>query len=401
MGSSIFSIGVSGLNAAQTALSVVGHNIANVNTVSYTRQSISQAARLPQDMGFGFVGKGVDVTQVARSYDQYLDKQVLNAQTNSNYYSSQVSQLNQINNLLADSSVGLTPALQDFFGSLQTLTQDPSSIPSRQTVINMSQALATKFRTIDSRLQEITSGTNGQIASTVDSINAIADKIAGLNSQIAAMTGGQQDSVPNDLLDQRDNAMQELNKLVKAKAVTQSDGTYTVFIGNGQSLILGNTVTHLATQKDPADPTSLQLVYPNANGTNTLIPNNLIDGGDLGGLLNFRDGALLSTRQQLGTLAIDFSTAMNYQHELGRDLSGQQGGALFNDLTSYASHPQDAAGNLQVLLSDPSKLAVSSSLQLDTTAGGITPSSSGVSLSGAWASVPVVMVGLALLRRQM
>ena len=386
MGSNIFSIGVSGLNAAQTALSVVGQNIANGNTPGYNRQIISQAARTPQQEGFGFLGQGVDITGVSRTYDKYLDTQVLNAQAGSNFYSSQLSQLNQINNLLADPTVGLNSSFQSFYSSLQTLSQDPSSIPSRQTVVNMSQALVSNFTAIGSNLSQMQAGANSQITSTVGSINALAQNIADLNNQIAAAAAGNSQQQPNDLMDQRDQAMEQLNKLVSAKAVPQSDGTYSVFIGNGQALVMGNQVTKLGTQNDPANPLNVQITYPNANGTNTVVPSTALAGGQLAGYLSFRDGTLLATQQKLGTLAIDFTTAMNYQNQLGRDLSGNQGGQIFADMTGYATHPQDAVANMQLLLSDPTKLAASSSLQLG--GGGITPSGTGVTLSGVWASMP-------------
>ncbi|WP_293764528.1 flagellar hook-associated protein FlgK [uncultured Aquitalea sp.] len=386
MGTNIFSIGVSGLNAAQTALSVIGHNISNVNTAGYNRQIFTQAARLPQQEGFGYLGKGVDITGVTRTYNQYLDGQVLTAQASGNYYSTQVQQLNQINNLLSDPSIGLSSSFTSFFNSLQTLSQDPSSIPSRQTVINMGQALVSNFTTIGNNLQTMQSNINSQISTTVDGINSLATQIANLNQQIAAATGGNATQPPNDLMDQRDNAMEQLNKLVPAKAVVQSDGTYSVFIGSGQALVLSNVAYKLATQNDPANPTNQQVVYPNASGTNTVLANNLFGGGQLGGLLDFRDGALLQTQKKLGTLAIDFTTAMNYQNSLGRDLSGQQGGNVFGDLTSYASHPQDVLGNMQMVLNDPTKLAASSSLKLAS--GGITPTPNSVTLSGVWATVP-------------
>ena len=124
-------------------------------------------------------------------------------------------------------------------------------------------------------------------------------------------------SQPNTLMDQRDQAMLELNKLVSAKAVPQSDGTYTVYIGNGQTLVTNAQTNTLATQPLPTDPNTLQLVFNNPNGTVTAIPNSLITGGQLGGLLNFRDGPLLQARQQLGTLAINFAATVNYQNQLG------------------------------------------------------------------------------------
>ena len=318
MGSNIFSIGVSGLNAAQTALAVTGNNIANVSTPGYNVQYVTQAGRSPQYQGFGFLGQGVDITNVLRTYDKFLSGQVQTAQTNSSYYDTQVKQLNQINNLMASTDVSIIPALQDFYGAMQTLSQQPDSIPSRQTVLNMAQALSTKFATVDGQLQQMQSGANGQIKSTVDSINSLASQIASLNTQIAALTGGNQlGSQPNTLMDQRDQAMLELNKLVSAKAVPQSDGTYTVYIGNGQTLVTNAQTNTLATQPLPTDPNTLQLVFNNPNGTVTAIPNSLITGGQLGGLLNFRDGPLLQARQQLGTLAINFAATVNYQNQLG------------------------------------------------------------------------------------
>lgn len=386
MGANIFSIGVSGLNAAQTSLSVVGQNIANGNTPGYNRQIMTQAARTPQQQGYGFLGQGVDVTGVSRIYDRYLDTQVLNAQAGSNYYSSQLTQLNQINNLLSDPSVGLNNSFQNFYSSLQTLSQDPSSIPSRQTVVNMSQALVSNFTAIGSNLSQMQAGVNSQITSTINSINALAQNIADLNSQIAAAAAGNTQRQPSDLMDQRDQAMEQLNKLVSAKSVPQSDGTYSVFIGNGQALVLGSNVSKLGTQSVPGDPLNVEVTYPNPNGTNTVVPTSSLSGGQLAGYLSFRDGPLLSTQQKLGTLAIDFTTAINYQNQLGRDLSGNQGGQVFADLSSYAANPQDAMSNMQVLLADPTKLAVSSALQLGS--AGITPAGSGVTLSGVWASMP-------------
>ena len=390
MGSSIFSIGVSGLNAAQGALAVTSHNISNVNTAGYTRQVTQQAARNPQNAGYGFIGQGVDLTKVSRIYDDYLTGQVQSAQASDSYYSSQLDLLKQVDSLMADSTVGVSPSLQDFFGSLQTLSSDPSSIPSRQTVINDAQALATKFRTLDGQLQEIESGVNRRIDASVTTINALATQIAGLNQKISALTvktaSGTTTSAPNDLLDQRDQAILELNKQVKSSVVPQSDGSYSVFIGNGQTLVLGSLANQLATQADPADPEQLQLVYQSSSGTDTVIPTNLIQGGALGGLFDFRDGALTEAQTRLGNLAIDFATAINYQQQLGLDLNGQAGDPLFTDLSAYASDPKGAASALQVAMTDPKGLAVASSLKPGSPA--VSPTGTGLTISGVYSTLP-------------
>ncbi|POZ60823.1 flagellar hook-associated protein FlgK [Chromobacterium alticapitis] len=384
VGVDIFGIGLSGLNAAQNALSVSSNNIANVNTPGYTAQYITQAGRIPQNAGFGFLGQGVDVTSVQRSYNQFLATQVQTAQTNSSYYTTQSQQLAQINNMIADTTQSPSVAIQDFFGAMQTLTQQPSSLPSRQNVLSMAQALATKITSANSQLVQMQQGANGQISTTVQSINALAQQIAGLNQQIGSSTGGNQNGPqPNTLLDQRDQAVLQLNQLVGASVTKQSDGSYSVYIGSGQSLVSGTIVNQLGTQADPSNPANVQVGFTNPNNTLTVLPDSLLSSGQLGGLLNFRDNALVQTQNQLGTLAINFSAAMNYQNQLGMDYNGQPGGAIFKDLSALAANPQYAAGQFAVVMSDPKSVAAASNLVPTGTAGG-----TGVTMSGVWSTLP-------------
>ncbi|WP_241499279.1 flagellar hook-associated protein FlgK [Chromobacterium sphagni] len=334
VGADIFGIGLSGLNAAQNALSVTSNNISNASTPGYNAEYITQAGRQPQNAGFGFLGQGVDVTNVLRTYSQFLSNQVQSAQNNSSYYSTQLQQLNQINNTIANSTQSPSPSIQSFFGAMQTLSQQPSSLPSRQNVLSMAQAMSSSITSLNTQLVQLQQGVNGQIGTTVQGINALAQQIAKLNQQIGAATGGNpQAPQPNTLLDQRDQAMLQLNQMVGATASVQSDGSYTVSIGSGQTLVTGGTVNQLATQANPADPTNLQVGFTNANNTLTILPDSILNSGQLGGLLNFRDGALLQTQTQLGTMAINFAAAMNYQNSLGMDYNGQPGGPIFKDLS--------------------------------------------------------------------
>lgn len=381
----IFNIGISGLSAAQVALATVSHNISNANTPGYTRQSLQQAAALPVGMDFGFIGMGVNVTQIMRSYDKYLSDQVQNAQSTSSFNSAQLTQLTQIDNIMANSSVGLSPSLQNYFTSVQTLSQDPKSIPSRQNMLSSAQALVSQFQSVNTRMTEIQNGTNTQIGAAVNNINTLATRIADLNQQIVSLSAGSQVNVPNDLMDQRDQAVLDLNKLVKANYVVQADGSYNVFVGNGQTLVQGYSTMKLATQPDPSNPANMQLYQPNPNGTKTLIPNSLISGGSLGGLLNFRDGALLQAQTALGNIAIDFTTSMNYQQSLGLDLNGNAGTPIFTDLTGFATQPQNAISNMQVLVGDPRSVATASNM----TASAITDASNrGVTVTSVSPTLP-------------
>ncbi|MBV8647235.1 flagellar hook-associated protein FlgK [Paludibacterium sp.] len=383
----IFNIGLTGLNAANVALATVSHNIANANTSGYTRQTVQQSALVPQELGSDFIGMGVSVDSVTRQYNKYLSDQVLSAQSTSSYYSSQLSQLNQVDNIIGSSTAGLSQSLQNFFTSMQTMSQSPASSPSRQNVLSSAQALVTQFQSINNRLTQIQQGTNTQITSTVTQINTLAKTIASLNQQISALAPAGASNQPNDLLDQRDQAMNDLNKLVGATYVQESNGTYDVFIGNGQTLVQGVTTMPLSTQANATNPANVDIIQPNPNGTNTLMPDNLFSGGSLGGLLTFRDSTLLQTQQTLGNIAIDFTTSMNYQSKLGLDQNGNAGTNMFTDLTSFASQPQNAVANMQLLTGDPRAIAAASDMQAGTmtyTAGGNT----GIGVSSVSATLP-------------
>ncbi|PXX78743.1 flagellar hook-associated protein FlgK [Rivihabitans pingtungensis] len=320
--SSIFGIAVSGLNAARASLTTTSHNISGLNTAGYHRQVNGQASNMANYTGAGYIGNGVQTTSISRVYDSHLEKVVQSNTAMESYYSTQEAQLDQLDGIIADPTVGITPALQSFFESLQVLTQPnmPASIPSRQAVVNQAQALVTRMQTMDARIEEIREGVNTGIRLTVDNINAQANKIAELNKQIQQLSLGDQ-IVPNDLLDARDQAVLELNKSVKATVVKQDGNVYNVFIGSGQSLVLGEIPMQLAATPSRDDPQRYAVSYKE-NNMLFEIPGTQIDGGSLGGLLNFRHDALDVAQNALNRIAIGFAQSMNAQHLLGVDVNG-------------------------------------------------------------------------------
>ncbi|WP_028535335.1 flagellar hook-associated protein FlgK [Paludibacterium yongneupense] len=384
MGGSLFSIGVSGLKAAQVNLGVTSHNVTNASTPGYSTQTAYQAAAQPFGQGYGFTGQGVDVTDVGRAYNSFLGTQLQTAQAADSHNSSMLSMLSQVDNLMGDSSQSLNSSMQTYFGSVQTLSQNPASIPSRQAVISSAEGLVTQFKGMNTQLQQLQASANGQISDSINSINALATNIADLNGRIMALSGAGSGHEPNDLLDQRDQAVLQLNKLVKATSVTQADGSYSVFIGNGQTLVLGTTTSKMSTLPNPSDPANVNVVLDNPNGTTTQLADSLLKGGQLGGLLDFRDNTLISAQNRLGNLAIDLTTSLNYQNKLGLDLNGNPGGNLFSDLTSFATKPTDAIANMSVTAGDPTLIAAASNM----TAGAISPSSSGAVVTSVEATLP-------------
>lgn len=326
MGSSVFSIGVSGLNAANLGLIATGHNISNANTPGYSRQYLKQSAPYPQLTGSGFTGLGVKVDSVQRVYDQFLTRQVQTAQASASYLESYLSHLQEIDNIVADPTAGVSPALQDFFSAVQNVSTKPSDTPSRSALIAAAQTLVSRFQVFDQRLSESLSNLNGEISDTVGSINALGKQIATLNNQITVQAASGQP--PNDLLDQRDQLVKELNTFVKATTIQQSDGSLNVFIGSGQNLVVGGNSFELAAEPSREDPARLSVVYK-MNGNTVYLPENQITGGKLQGLLEYRSQSLDLARNSLAQVALGFAQSFNMQHSSGQDLYGNLGTDFF------------------------------------------------------------------------
>jgi flagellar hook-associated protein 1 FlgK len=329
MGTSILNIGVSGLNAAQAGLLTTGHNISNAATPGFNRQQMVQSTNTPQFTGAGFLGQGTNVVTVKRIYSQFLASQVLSAQTREAELSAYQTQIKQIDNLLADTSAGLSPALQEFFRSVQDVSANTASLPARQSMLSSAQSLVARFQALDQRLTEIRDGVNTQITGAVTEINSYAQQIAELNERIVLAQAAGPTQPANDLLDQRDQLIADLNKLIRVTTLAESDGSYSVFIGSGQPLVVGQQALQLSAAPAADDPERTEVNLVKIGGGSITLQEDLLSGGTLGGLLSFRSQTLDTAQNALGRIAIAFSQTFNDQHRLGQDLLGNLGGNFF------------------------------------------------------------------------
>ncbi|PIV15127.1 MAG: flagellar hook-associated protein FlgK [Gallionellales bacterium CG03_land_8_20_14_0_80_55_15] len=327
MGSNIFSASLSGMNAAQYALTTTEHNIANANTPGFTRQQVLVSSRAAQASGAGFIGQGVDVAGVQRIYDQFLTTQVRQEQSQSSYLSAYLSAMKQVDNLVADPAAGVSPAMQSFFDAMNGLSSSPESVPARQTVISTAQFAVNRFQAIDQRLTDIADGLTGQIAGSVQSVNTYATQIATLNGNIKRAIAAGQGQPPNDLLDQRDQLVNQLNKEMKVTVQQQTDGAMNVFVGNGQALVIDERAMALQVVQSPNDPSKVDIAYL-TNGKTIPLQQSSLQGGNLGAYLTFRDQSLEPARNALGRVALGLATSLNQQNQLGQDLQGALGGSL-------------------------------------------------------------------------
>lgn len=317
---SMFSIGLSGLNAAQNALNTSSNNISNVYTPGYNRE-------LAQ-LGEGRVGGGVRVNDIERQFNTYVADQLNSAKTQSSALNTYYSQVTQIDNLLADRAAGLAPLMQNFFSSLEDLAASPSDPAARQGVLGQANTLSSQFRSFDGYLQDMQGNINGQIKDEITQINNTTEQIAGLNKEISlarARTG----EAPNSLLNQRDLMVSELNERMDLRLNIQDGKTYNISLPNGQPLVTGTDSFKLEAVQADYDPQRTVVGYRDGGGNLVKLDESTITGGALGGLMTFRSETLDKTQNQIGQLAVSLATAFNEQHKQGVDLNGEQGEDFF------------------------------------------------------------------------
>jgi flagellar hook-associated protein 1 FlgK len=315
--------------AAQRSLETVQHNISNVNTEGYSRQRVEQGTKLAQFTGDGYIGQGVNVTNVSRSYDQFINKQLsssLSAFGEVDHYHQLAT---RVDNIMADPSTGIAPVLNNFFNAVNEVANDPTSIPSRQVLLSQTNNLTQSFNTMSSQFEAIRTQNNNDMAANINEINYLARSIADLNVQITAGLGRTQGlKQPNDLLDQQDALLSTLAGIVNVSVVPQKDGSSSVFIGNGQTLVQNGGSANFTTLQSQFDPNKLEIGIKTANGSINITSQ--ITGGSLAGSLRFRDEVLDPAQQQLGRVAAGLAMDINALHKNGFDLSGMPGSDLFS-----------------------------------------------------------------------
>nr|WP_289112985.1 flagellar hook-associated protein FlgK [uncultured Halomonas sp.] len=339
---SIFSIGLSGLNAAQNALNTTSNNISNVYTPGYNREiTVLNESRN---------NAGVRVADIERQFNTFVAAQLNNAKSQSTALETYNTQISQIDNLLADREAGLSPLMQNFFSALEDLASAPSDPAARQGVLGTADTLTAQFRSFDGYLQDLQSGVNGQIKDEITQINNTTSQIANINREIA-LSRAQLGEAPNSLLNQRDQLISELNEKMNLRLNIQDGKTYNLSLPNGQPLVTGDTAYKLEAVTSPNDPQRIVVGYregARGNGNLVSLDEGLITGGSLGGLMSFRSETLDKTQNQIGQLAASIALEFNAQHQKGVDLNGEQGQEFFSIGQSNAYYNTDNKGSAEV-----------------------------------------------------
>ncbi len=314
-------IGLSGLIAAQTAMTTSAHNVANANTPGVSRQRVNLVASPPYTYPAfnrsglpGQIGTGVSVASIERVRDAFLDLQIRGELPLQAQWETTRDELGKIETIFPEPSTsGLGSVLNKFWAGWQDLANDPSSGASRSTLIEQAQTLASTFNSYANQLASEVSNVDYQVGQQVSQINDLAAKIASLNGQIqrVQVTGDN----ANDLADQRDLLLDQLNAITHVSVAQQADGTVSVSIG-GTDLVSSSRARLLSTRHDAAG----HLVPTWSTGGDVKL-----GAGSLSAYMNLRDTVLPGYQSQLDTLAQGVADAVNALHVKGVDATGQQG----------------------------------------------------------------------------
>ena len=327
---SLINVGLTGINSNQRALDTTGNNITNANTDGYSRQRVDFGTNPSTPTGDGFIGQGVNVADIKRLNDEFVNQQLRSDTTLHAEKSTLSSNLGELDNLLGNETTGLNESINDFFSTVQSASEDPSSTSLREQVLAEANNLQSRFQSIDSQLKDREKTVNQRIESNIADINSLASGIAELNLAVAEAPGRGQGREANELLDARDEKLRELSELVQVSTTDNSDGTVDVRIGKGQELVSGGNAATLGLTGDIDTPGRREIVSKGLGGDRVITQE--IVGGSLGGNVSFRDESLEPTINGIGRIAVSIAEKFNEQHELGSTLEGLPGGNFFRDV---------------------------------------------------------------------
>ncbi|RZJ13758.1 MAG: flagellar hook-associated protein FlgK [Acidovorax sp.] len=355
---SLLNVGARALLANQVALQTAGHNIANVNTAGYSRQTVVLQTVQGQFTGGGYIGQGVDVQTILRNQSELLTRQSATAGAVQSADIVRAERLRQLQEVFSGGTAGLGAAINDMMNAFSDVVSAPTDITARTVVLTRMDETASRMRSAADRINEIQYTVKEQLQSSITAVNSLAGQMAAVNEQIARAKGNGQ--TPNDLLDQRDQIIRDINQYVQTTQVAADDGTVGLFVAGSQPLVLGNTATSLSVGDATAFPGSGQVkLFFNRPGAPAVeMDENVLGGGSMSGLLRFNNTDLAEGRNLLGRMAMAIGMTMNDQHNLGLTLDGAVGKDLFALPASMPGHT-NGAGVGTVSFTGPTQFAAS------------------------------------------
>ena len=361
---SLMGLGSKAVSAAYAQLQSTGNNIANANIKGYSRQSAQLATASAENTGSGYLGRGVLVTTIARAANMFMTQQVVATASTAAADAARRGRLSQLEKVFAGGAAGLGQAATQIFNAFADLAAVPGDLAARQVVLARLEDFATLSRSTSAQIESLQGSVSHDVVGAVSEVNALSGALAKLN--VSIQKAGAQGHSPNDLLDQRDQLIQRLGEKLQLQVYVAADDTANLFVGSGQSLVVGGAAYKMMAAADVDDPTRVRMSI-DQGGLSADMTIGDVGDGQIGGLLDFQGGALADARNRLGQMVTGLASALNRQQSLGLDLQGQAGAALYGfsgpQAVPATSNAQDAGGHylatVSLTISDPAKLQAS------------------------------------------
>ncbi len=366
--SDVFSIGVSALNAQRKVLEVTSENIANVNTPGYSKQTAILEPGMANLINRFMIGSGVQVASIQRIYNDFLQKQLIGANSQSGNYGTQQTAMNSVQQLFNEfSSAGLGTDITNFFNAWQDLADNPSGQAERQAVLAQGTSLVSDFHQMSTSLSQIKSDANQTLQALTSDINDKLKQIASLNDQIHMIEFQGGDA--NEQLDSRDQLVRDLAGKIGITYQNNADGTLTVTLPQGATLVYGNQAGSLSLQANPANSGyfNVMLTSPGSSTANDVTQVlTRADGnqGEIGATLQVRDSLVNNFMNGLDELAYNIATQINSLHSSGYSLSGATGTNFFSPPpvpTPPATYPSGYSATIGMLITNTNDIAAAAS----------------------------------------
>lgn len=323
------------LNTFKKALEVTSHNVANASTEGYNMQRVIIQSSAPGNAGNNYQGSGAMVGGIERIYSEALQTQLYSSQTLKQRYETQLDLSTQVEGIVASNDKGIQEFLNRYFSSLQALSDNPTSTTSRQQVLDEVGNLESHVNNLTSVLADTNYQTNNQVSDIIKEVNNRLQSVQEMNTQIDNILKNTTNA-PNDLMDQRDQAILEISQYMDIKTYYHDNGSVDIYAGNGQiPLLSSNSLMRLEASRSEFQDENRTEVYAYIGDQKQLISDKIV-GGELGGVLDFRDNMLGKAQNDLGLTLNGMVASMNWQHYQGYDANGDAGGDIFAPLSTNA-----------------------------------------------------------------
>mgnify|MGYP000079568473 CR=1 FL=1 len=324
MAFNLLNIGSQAVLANRTALTTVSQNIANASTEGYSRQEANFVSVNGR--------QGTYIQDIDRATNQFVSQQYWSDLSSFNSLNLTDTLISQTDNLLASSSTSISAQLDTYFTSMQNVVDDPTSLANRKLYIEETAALTRRFNSLSDQLMVQNDSVNATMKAATGNLSEYSKSVALLNDQIQQLTSKGQPV--NELKDQRDVLVNKIAELVDINVVEQGE-QYNMFIGNGQPLVVGNTVNSVELRTGNPDNSQPQ-VFLKMSGSEMNITQQ-VSGGALGGVKEFRNNVLNPSLNELGRIALTLADETNTQHRKGMTLDNEMGGDVFTDINSSSA----------------------------------------------------------------